>query len=141
MFGVDDAIAAGSNLVSTIVNKIWPDANLEEKNKLTLALTEMQNEYNVILSQIDVNKESAKHGQIFVSGARPFILWVCGSALAYAALIEPLLQVIASFFGADIKFPDINTDITLQILLGMLGLGGLRTAEKMKNVARKNLSE
>ncbi len=140
MFGIGEAIAAGSNMVSTVVDKIWPDANLEEKAKLELALTEMNNRYQLMLSQIETNRVQASNPSVFVAGGRPFILWVCGIGLAYASIIEPLFNGIAiTFFDVTERFPPINTDVTLQLLFGMLGLSGYRSYEKNKGVARENM--
>jgi hypothetical protein len=131
MFVIDDAITAGSNLITTITNKIAPDANIEVQGKITAALTEMHNEYAIILAQIDVNKVEASNPSVFVSGWRPAIGWICGGGLAYVSIIEPLARFIAVvIFAYTGTFPVISTEITLQILLGMLGLSGLRSFDK-----------
>lgn len=131
MFVIDDAITAGSNLIATITNKIAPDANIEVQGKITAALTEMHNEYAIILAQIDVNKVEASSPSVFVSGWRPAIGWICGGGLAYVSIIEPLARFIAVvIFAYTGTFPVISTEITLQILLGMLGLSGLRSFDK-----------
>ena len=89
------------------------------------------------LGQIDINKQEAKHSSIFVAGARPFIMWTCGVAFAYATVLEPMLRFIAKvWFAYTGDFPVIDTDLTMQVLFGILGLGALRTAEKYKGVAR-----
>ncbi len=86
------------------------------------------------LAQIDVNKEEAKSGSLFVAGARPFIMWVCGFAFAYAAILEPLFRFIAAvIFGYLGVFPVIDTYLTMQVMFGILGLGALRTYEKRTN--------
>lgn len=88
------------------------------------------------LAQIGVNTEEAKSTDLFVAGGRPFILWVCGIAFAYVAIVEPLARFVAQvgfqYHGA---FPAIDTTLTLQVLGGLLGLGSLRTVEKLKGVA------
>jgi len=76
MFGIDDAIAAGANLITKILDKVAPDADEAEKDKLTLALTEMQNEYATTLKQIDVDNTEATNPHWFVAGWRPFVGWV-----------------------------------------------------------------
>jgi len=131
MFGIDDAITAGSNLIGKILDKVAPDADEAMKEKMMLALTEMQSEYAVILAQIATNTAEATNTNWFVSGWRPYVGWVCGSALAYSAIIEPFVRFIASVvFGYMGVFPVIDTTITSQVLMGMLGFGALRTVEK-----------
>ncbi len=90
------------------------------------------------LAQIDVNKEEAKSGSVFVSGWRPFVGWCCGVAFAYAAILEPLMRFVAAvFFGYVGVFPVIDTWLTLQVLFGILGLGAMRMQEKKAGVASK----
>ena len=94
MFGIDDAIAAGANLITKILDKVAPDADEAEKDKLTLALTEMQNEYAVTLRQIDVDNTEAANPHWFVAGWRPFIGWVSGLGIGYQVLLSPILNGI-----------------------------------------------
>jgi len=137
MLGIDDAITAGSNLIKTIVDKIAPDANIEEQGKITAALTEMQSQYALMLSQVDVNKTEAASSSVFVSGWRPFIGWTCGAGLAYVSIIEPLARFISVvIFAYTGTFPVISTEITLQVLLGMLGLAGMRSYDKANGATK-----
>jgi hypothetical protein len=83
-------------------------------------------------SQMEVNRAEANHASIFVAGWRPFIGWTGGLALFYQFLLRP----IANGFGMD--FPTIETEALYPIILGMLGLGGLRTYEKARGVQNKH---
>lgn len=133
MFGIDDAVAAVSNLADSAIKRIWPDATEVEKNKLQQLTQEMQNHFNLLYGQLEINKEEAKSTSIFVSGWRPSIGWICGAALAYSSLIEPFARFIAVvMFGYVGVFPVIDTNLTMQVLLGLLGLAGMRTYEKTK---------
>lgn len=90
------------------------------------------------MAQIEVNKEEAKSSSMFVSGWRPFIGWGCGIAFIYSALIEPVCRFISmTVFMYNGDFPIINTDLTMQVMLGMLGLGAMRSYEKKSGVASK----
>lgn len=87
------------------------------------------------LAQIGVNTEEAKSTNWFVAGGRPFIMWTCGIAFAYATVIEPICRFIAQvLYGYNGSFPVLNTDLTMQVLMGLLGLGAYRTFEKFKGV-------
>ena len=79
--------------------------------------------------QSEINKMEAQHRSIFVAGWRPFIGWICGLALAYNFIIRDLI----AWVSPDAMPPAIQMDQLITILLGMLGLGGLRTFEKIKD--------
>jgi len=139
-FDIPAAIEAGSNLIGKIIDKIAPDADVELKAKLNAALQEMQNEYMLILSQLEINKVEAANASVFVSGWRPAVGWVCATSLAYVGLLEPILRFLAVvIFGYTGEFPVISTDLTMQLLLGLLGLGGYRSFEKLKGVSRDKI--
>jgi len=88
--------------------------------------------------QVEINKIEAASPSLFVSGGRPFVVWVCAFALAYAAVIEPIARFVATVgFAYAGPFPVIDTDLTMQVLLGLLGLGAYRSVEKIKGVARQ----
>tara|TARA_R110000822_G_scaffold297130_2_gene419683 strand:- start:138 stop:548 length:411 start_codon:yes stop_codon:yes gene_type:complete len=136
MFGIE----AGLTLVTTAIDKIWPDANEQEKGKLALLQQELAGGISNALAQAKINEVSAANPSLFVSGARPFILWICGAGLLYASLLEPLLRFIATvYFGYEGTFPSIDSDITQHVLMGVLGLGSMRSFEKHKGVARESL--
>ena len=140
MFGIDDLIASGTTLITTIVNKIAPDANIEEQGKIQQALLELNKHYSLQLkdieanlAQLEVNKVEASSDNFFIAGWRPFVGWICASALGYVAILEPILrfvsQVIFKYVG---NFPIIDTTLTMQVLLGMLGFGAFRSYDKSK---------
>ena len=124
----------------SLIERFFPDP--EKKAAAQLELLKMQQngelaqlaaETDLAKLQLQVNVEEAKSTNWFVAGWRPGIGWVCGAGLAYAALIEPFARVIAKvWFGYTGEFPVISTDLTLQILMGMLGLTAARSIEKIK---------
>jgi hypothetical protein len=132
-----DPFTAGFDLIKTGLDKFFPDADLELKGKLEAAASEINNNYQLQLSQLEINKIEAGSTSIFVSGWRPAIGWVCGVSLLYAALVEPIARFVATvLFTYTGLFPIINTELTLQILLGLLGLAGMRSFEKSKGVTK-----
>lgn len=82
------------------------------------------------LAQLEVNKEEAKHQNIFVSGWRPFIGWICGSALAYQFVFRDLISLIFELG----ELPQLDISQLVTILTAMLGMSTLRTFEKIKKV-------
>ena len=132
-----DPFTAGFDLIKTGLDKFFPDADLELKGKLEAAASEINNSYQLQLSQLEINKVEASSVNWFVSSWRPFIGWICGVSLLYAALVEPIARFIATvLFTYTGLFPIINTELTLQILLGLLGLAGMRSYEKSKGVTK-----
>lgn len=81
--------------------------------------------------QSEITKVQAAHRSLFVAGARPFIMWVMGCGFLFAFLINPILQWSLSIAG-----PALPVDIMMELTLGMLGLSGLRTFEKITGVAK-----
>ena len=138
-----DPLTAAFDAGKMLIEKIWPDpvAQATEIRKLEELkqkgdLAELNAHVQLMIGQMKVNEVEAANSSIFVSGWRPFIGWVCGLSLAYAAMVEPLMRFIAMMNDYTGKFPVIDTNITMQILLGMLGLAAARTREKEKGVAK-----
>jgi len=126
----------------SLIERFFPDP--EKKAAAQLELLKMQQngdlaqlaaETDLAKLQVQVNLEEAKSANWFVAGWRPFIGWICGCGLAYAALVEPFARFAAKvWFGYAGDFPVIDTDLTLQVMMGMLGLGAMRSAERIKGV-------
>ena len=124
----------------SLIERFFPDP--EKKAAAQLELLRMQQngdlaqlaaETDLAKLQIQVNLEEAKSTNWFVAGARPFIMWTCGFSLAYVSLIEPFARFAAQvWFGYSGEFPVIDTNLTMQVLMGILGLGAARTIEKLK---------
>ena len=121
-----------------LIDHFFPDANQAAAAKLRLLEMQQNGDLQVMASQMEINKIEASNPSLFVSGWRPFIGWVCGISLTYAAILEPLSRFLATvLFKYTGAFPVIDTTLTLQILLGLLGLAGMRSWEKEKGVASK----
>jgi hypothetical protein len=103
------------------------EAEREIEAKLTESLAKID------LAQLEINKEDAK-GNWFQSGWRPFIGWSCGFALAYTYVMQPILTFGLAQAGYLIDLPAVNLGEMMPVLMGMLGLGGLRTFEKVKGI-------
>ncbi len=128
MFGIDDAIAAGLK----VLDKFIPDPEAKAKAESELRDSLMQWD----ASQNKVNEVEAAHRSIFVAGWRPFVGWVCGVAFAYHFVVQPLALFVLATFGHIIAVPQFAMETLLTVLLGMLGLGGLRTYEKSRGVSK-----
>jgi hypothetical protein len=121
------------DLVSKVVDRLVPDKAAAEKAKLEMAAVLQSQEYQVQIEQIKVNAAEGASTNWLVAGARPFIMWTCGFALMYASILEPIFRFLAQvLFGYSGAFPVIDTNLTMQVLFGILGLGAFRTVEKVK---------
>jgi hypothetical protein len=116
--GVVDAATGIANIVDKFVET--PD----ERKAADLLLAKMAQKPAEL--QVELNKIEAGHRTIFVAGWRPFIGWICGLGLAYAFLIHPTVDL-----WYDGEMPALPTDIMLELVIAMLGLAGLRSAEKV----------
>lgn len=126
-----------------LLDKIFPDPVKAQEAKIELfklqqtgELAQLAAETDITKAQIGVNAVEAASQSIFVSGGRPFVIWIGGAGLAYAAIIEPLLRFVAAVgFHYTGAFPLIDTSITMQVLFGVLGLGAMRSYDKKNGVA------
>lgn len=126
-----------------VLDRVIPDP--AQKAQAQLALLQLQQtgelaqltaDTDLAKAQIGVNQAEASNTSVFVSGARPFVMWVGGIGLAYASIVEPVARFVASvgyhYTGA---FPVLDTTITMQILMGTLGLGMMRSYDKKQGTS------
>ncbi len=113
-----------------IIDKFIPDPAAKAKALQELAALEGE----LAMKQMDVNIAEASHQSVFVAGWRPAIGWVCGLAFAYSFILRDFLMVGGkAFFGIDPNtVPPIDNASLMTVLLGILGLGAMRTYEKVK---------
>ena len=123
--------------ISNILDKFVADKDL--KAKLQHELDQELHKAN--MAQIEVNKEQAKHSSLFVSGARPAIMWVCCLGLFWSFFLAPFLSWLIVASGSTATLPAIETEGLLSLTLALLGLGGYRSFEKFKGVARNSLKD
>ena len=123
--------------VTELLDKFIEDK--DAKNQLAHDLSTMAEKHAQELAkgQIEINKIEAAHKSVFVAGWRPFVGWVCGIALAWHFILSPLTIFVVALIGAAIPtLPEFDMISLLTVLMGMIGLGGLRTFEKFKGVSK-----
>ncbi len=130
--------------ISQLLDKIIPDPHEREKAKIELIKAERASdleELRIAISadqmQADINKTEASSNNLFVAGWRPFIGWVCGVAFAYHFIIQPVLAFAIVNNGGKVELPAFDMQTLSTVLMGMLGLGGLRTIEKIKGNSKE----
>ena len=122
--------------VSTILDKVVADKDLKEQLSHDIATMAERHSHDVIKAQIEVNKEEAKHRSLFVSGWRPAVGWTCTLALLSNFILIPMTNFILVLADSDIAIPLIDVSTMMPVLMGMLGLGTMRTVEKINKVER-----
>jgi len=127
-----DIITIGAKLL----DKIIPDKDAREKAQADLLKAAQDQDFQKALAQIEVNKVEAQHSNLFVSGWRPAVGWTCVIGLVYNFILYPLLLWIVVITGSSIEPPPMFSENLMELVLGMLGLGALRTYEKFKGVNR-----
>ena len=126
------------NPISNLLDKVIPDKDLKEKLAHDIATMAERHSHNIIKAQIEVNKTEAAHKSLFVSGWRPAVGWTCCLGLAGNFLVIPFSNFVMALAGSDIVIPLIDVSTMMPVLMGMLGLGTMRTIEKINNVQRNN---
>lgn len=123
--------------VSDLLKKVVPDTSQRAELAHEIATMAENHAQEIALAQIAVNQAEASSGSIFVGGWRPFVGWTCGVALAYHFVGQPIIMFAVAMFGLDLPtLPEFDMGSLLTVLMGMLGLGGLRTFEKFNGVAK-----
>ena len=131
-------------LISAIMPSVMEVAGRflpEDREKRAAAEREIQAKLTDSLAQVDlaqlgINKVEAAHRSMFVAGWRPFIGWTCGVALMYTYVLQPILVFGLAQSGYLVDLPRMDLCELMPVLMGMLGLGGLRSWEKIKGVAK-----
>jgi hypothetical protein len=136
--GIDiTGIGSIADLASSVIGKIWPDKTQAEKDQMAQAMVIIQGQIAAQQSQIDTNKVEAASTNLFVSGWRPFVGWVCGSACAWNWVGLPLANFITAILHRPLAMAPADLTQMLPLLLGMLGMGAIRMTEKLNGVAAK----
>lgn len=132
-----EPVTALLDIGGRLIDKLFPDP--QKKAEATMKLMELQQsgDLAVIVGQIELNKAEASSKSLFVSGWRPAVGWTCTVGLATQFFIGPMVTFIAGFFGRSVVFPSLDMGTLMTLLVGMLGLGGMRTVEKLNSVAAK----
>ncbi|WP_458400047.1 3TM-type holin [Mailhella sp.] len=109
----------------------------DKKRQAELVLEQIRNSQAQLMGQLEINKQEAAHSSVFVAGWRPFIGWCCGLGVLYSFFLRPMLTWGLLVIDAGLPaLPELDGEELAAMISGLLGLGGLRTFEKAKGVAR-----
>lgn len=133
-----DPITAVLDIGGKLIDKLIPDPAAKAKAKLDLLdmqqkgdLATLAAETDIVKGQLAIAQVEAGSKSIFVAGARPFVMWVCGCGLAYASIVEPLITwvaTVAGYHGAPL--PHVDTALLYPVMTTMLGVGAMRSYDK-----------
>jgi hypothetical protein len=136
-------IGSIADFAGKVLDRVIPDPVAAANAKVELykaqqagELAELSAQWDNAKAQLAVGQAEATNSSVFVAGARPFIMWVCGVGLAMQFLVSPIIIWGAAIMGKTLVLPALDMGTLLTLLLGMLGLGTMRTAEKIKGVAK-----
>lgn len=116
----------------TLIDRFFPDPEKRREAEFELIRMAADGELKQIMAQLEINAREAAHPSIFVAGWRPAVGWVCVAAMAFQYLARPLL---IGFGVAPSEMPGLDDNLWA-ILTGILGIGGLRSLEKIQNAAK-----
>lgn len=132
--GAVGGLLGGVGQLAKDIREAWT-GNIPADKRAELERQLLELEQKAMAGQVAINLEEAKSERLFVSGWRPAIGWIGGFSLAYASIVEPLLTWTARLCGSTVTFPVLNTEVTLQVLIGILGLGVFRSYDKKQSPA------
>ena len=119
----------------TLIDRFFPNKEEARRAEATFLTMAAEGELKQIIAQLEINAREAAHPSVFVAGWRPFFGWAGGIGFIYATMLQPLLTWWAQIKGVPAP-PILNIDLLWVVITGMLGIGGLRTFEKSKGVAK-----
>lgn len=135
MLGLDDIIGEGMK----IIDKFIPDPQAKMNAQIEMMKITQADKFKEIDAalqeqqmQADINKQEASNESVFVSGWRPFIGWICGAAFGLQFVVFPVSVFGLGFFKITTQMPVLPMEALMTVLLGMLGLGGMRSWEKVQ---------
>jgi hypothetical protein len=132
-----DPVTALLDIGGKVIDRIWPDPTQAATAKLELIKLQQSGELAAMACQLEINKVEAANPSVFVSGWRPFIGWVCGAACAWNWIGLKIALFVAAYLGHPLEMSPADISEMMPVLMGMLGLGGLRTMEKINGVAAR----
>lgn len=119
----------------SLLERFFPDEEERRKAEADFLKSAMDGELKQVIAQLEINAREAQHSSTWVSGWRPFFGWCGGIGFAYATIVQPMMV----WYGASKGWPappEINGDLLWVVITGMLGIGGLRTFEKVQKVSK-----
>ena len=139
-----DPVSAALDIGGKLIDRLWPDPAQKDAAKLELLkmtqtgeLAQLTADTDIAKAQSAVNAAEASNPNLFVSGRRQAVGWVCAAGLLSQFIVRPFAMFLAQVLGRIVDYPSLDMGTLLTLLAGMLGLGGMRMYEKLNGVATK----
>lgn len=136
-----DPLTAVLDIGGRVIDRLWPNKADADAAKLKLfelqqsgELAQLAAEVDLAKGQMSINEAEANHPSVWTSGWRPGVGWVCVAAFAWHFVLAPILAFVATASGHPLVLPSFESESLMTVLFGMLGLGGLRTFERVRGV-------
>ena len=123
--------------VTGLLDKFIEDKDTKNALAHEIATLSQKQAQEAMIAQLEVNKTEAAHKSLFVAGWRPFIGWVCGLGFFSNFIVIPVANFVLQLLNNPVVIPMIDTSQMMPVLMGMLGLGAMRTVEKVQKVSRE----
>ena len=138
-----DPLTAALDIGGKLIDRLWPDPAQGAAAKLELLkmqqsgeLAQLAADVDIAKAQAGVNAAEAASGSAYASSWRPTVGYACVAGLIYSFLVQPLLPWFAALLGKPVPpLPELDTSVLMTLLLGMLGIGGMRSFDKVKGAA------
>jgi hypothetical protein len=141
VIGIDDIVTAVSGVAGKVIDRLWPDPVQAQAAKLELLkmqqngeLAQLAADTDLAKGQLDINKIEAANPNLFIAGGRPAFIWMGVAIFGFNYLIAPLATWGTALFGHPTPMPTLNFGDIMPIVMGLLGLGAMRTTEKLSGV-------
>lgn len=134
---IQNPLSSIADVVNTVLGRVLPDKAAKDAATAQLAQMALSGELQQVAGQLEINKVEASSTNWFVAGARPAAMWICDLGLFYAIFLQPVGTWIAMLCGKSVSAPHLDTQLLLAILLPLLGIGALRTVDKIQGVDTK----
>jgi hypothetical protein len=122
---------------SRLLDRVIPDQEKKREAELEFLKMTAEGDLRQVLGQLEINAKEAVHPSVFVAGWRPAFGWVGAGAFAYSTILQPLIGwIAANAYGWNASPPAIDSELLWIVVTGLLGIGGMRTYEKQKNVTK-----
>ena len=123
-------------VAETVIDRLVPDKNAKSKAMREMEKALVDAHAKGMLGQLEINKVEAGHRSIFVAGWRPMCGWICAAALGFHFIVAPVVQWAGTIGGWHLPIPEFDMSSLMTILLGMLGIGGMRAFDKFKGITK-----